>query len=303
MKIKACKNLDDRTLKQILEIVKVCKNHDKLSGNIFLDTTDNFNQNINSYFLLYKGNILISFLTMLIPTQQEAEISAFTLPAYRRNGYFAHLLAKAVIELNKYKVLDMLFVCERQSYSGKKVIASLNAQLSFTEYIMKLKRSDYVSFQVFRLALKRADLRDLAKIAETSMNIFAEPYHEAKSRVEDCFDSVLREQYIAVADNKIIGLCSINLEEDEVSIYALGIVPDYRGQGYGKELLCLMVDNLIRRGVSHIRLMVNCDNIQAITIYRKYGFRIAATIEYHKKKVEDCNSGNYGRCNSGLKDI
>ena len=48
-------------------------------------------------------------------SQQEAEISAFTLPEYRCNGYFKLLLSKAIQELNKFNIRDILFVCEKQS--------------------------------------------------------------------------------------------------------------------------------------------------------------------------------------------
>jgi len=52
-------------------------------------------------------------------------------------------------------------------------------------------------------------------------------YEEANSRINDCIESEFREQYLAVLNDEIIGLCSINQEEDEVSIFGLGIVPDY----------------------------------------------------------------------------
>lgn len=287
MKIIAYKDLDDHVLNEILRIERVCKEYDNLRGYVFLDPSENFDRDINCYFLLYEDNVLISILTMLIPTRQEAEISAFTLPEFRRKGNFTKLLARAVKELKKNRIEDMLFVCERQSAAGIKVIAALNAQFAFAEYLMKFNRAEYVPVKMFRLSINRAQLRDLKIIIEITMKIFNESFEEAQSRVEDCFESDQREQYYTVLDNKIVGLCSVNLEEDEVSIYALGILPEYRSRGFGKELLCLIVDSLLRRGITKMRLMVYYENTQAINLYQKFGFQTAATLEYYRKKVND----------------
>jgi ribosomal protein S18 acetylase RimI-like enzyme len=222
---------------------------------------------------------------MLIPTQQEAEISAFTLPEYRRNGYFKKLLSKAVQELSKFNIQDILFVCERQSISGKIVIASLNAHYAFTEYLMRFNKEGYISGNTCRLLLIKPELKDLEKIIDISMRTFDDSYEDAKSWIEDCMESNLREQYLAVLNDNIIGLCSINLEEDVVSIFGLGIVPEYRRKGYGKELLHLIVDSLMQRGRTKITLMVNRENTPAIELYKQFNFQVIADFEYYSKKV------------------
>ena len=285
MNIKAFKQLDNNAYNEILNIEKICKQHDNLFGNVFLDTSLNVYPNIKSVFFLYDDGKLISILSMLIPTQQEAEISAFTLPEYRHNGYFNILLSKALQELRKFNIQDILFVCERQSISGKIVIASLNAHYDFSEYLMRFREEGYTPGNICRLSLIKPSLKDLEKIIDISMRSFDDSYEDAKSRVDDCRESNLREQYLAVLNDNIIGLCSINLEEDEVSIFGLGIVPEYRRRGYGKELLHLAVDSLMQRGKSKISLMVNHENSSAIELYKQSGFQIAATFEYYRKKV------------------
>jgi len=77
MKIKAFKHLDDNAVNEVLKLEKICKKFDNLLANVFLDTSLNYYHNINSVFFLYDGGKLISVLSMLIPTQGEAEISAY----------------------------------------------------------------------------------------------------------------------------------------------------------------------------------------------------------------------------------
>jgi len=252
---------------------------------VFLDTSLNFYENIKSVFLLYNDDELISVVSMLIPSQQEAEVSAFTLPQHRGNGYFKLLLSKAIKELQKFNIQDMLFVCEKQCISGKIVIESLNAHYAFTEYLLRFNNEGYKSEKTYRLLLRKAKLKDLDRIIDISMRGFDDSFEDAKARVDDCIESNLREQYLAVLDKQVIGLCSINLEEDEVSIFGLAIVPEYRRKGYGKELLHLIMDSLIQREKTKITLMVDHENTPALELYKQFGFQIAATFEYYRKDV------------------
>lgn len=287
MIIKAYSSLSEKAIKEVLNLEKVCAEYDKLKGSVYLDTSLNFNHCINSVFLLYENRELISILSMFIPTQQEAEISAFTLPKYRRNGYFKALLSKAVEELRKFDIQDILFVCERQSISGKEVTTTLNAEYEHTEYSMRFNKARYLDRGAYRLLLLGPHFKDLDKIIDTSMKTFDDSYEDSKSRIENFFKSETREQYLAVLNDEIIGLGSINLERDEALIYGFGIVPEYRGKGYGKELLHLLIDRLWQTGKTEIILDVNSENVHALELYKKSGFHIEVAFEYYRKKVSE----------------
>jgi len=127
MIIKELVKASEEVIKEIRQLEIACKDYDKLTGDIFLDSSLNFNPYMKNIFLLYEDDKLVSLLTMFIPTQTEAEISSFTLPKYRQKGYFKALFVKASNELKKYEVQDVLFVCEPQSFSGKAVIKKLKA--------------------------------------------------------------------------------------------------------------------------------------------------------------------------------
>ena len=287
MIIKSYISLSVKAINEVLNLEKVCKKYDKLKGSVFLDTSLNFNHHINSVFLLYENRELISILSMFIPTQQEAEISAFTLPEYRRNGYFKALLSKAVEELRKFDIQYILFVSERQSVSGKEVMTTLNAEYEHTEYSMRFNKARYEYRDTYRLALLTPHFKDLDKIIDTSMKTFDDSYEDSKGLIENCLQSETREQYLAVLNDEIIGLGSINQERDEASIFGFGIVPEYRSKGYGKELLHLIIDRLWQTGKTEIMLDVNSENEHALELYKKSGFQIEVAFEYYRKKVSE----------------
>ncbi|ODA39879.1 GNAT family N-acetyltransferase [Desulfosporosinus sp. BG] len=287
MIIKSYSKLNKKTINEVLNLEKICQEHDMLKGSVFLDTSLNFDQSIKSTFLLYENRELISILSMFIPTQEEAEISAFTLPEYRRNGYFKALLEKAVEELRKFDIQNILFVCEKQSISGKGVLTTLNAEYDHTEYSMRFNKTRYEYKDMFRLSLIPTHFKDLNQLIDISMKIFNDGYEDSKSIIENCLQSETRELYLAVLNDEIVGMSSINQERDEALIFGLGIVPEYRGKGYGKELLHLIIDRLWQTGKTELMLDVNSDNAHALELYKKSGFQIEVAFEYYRKKVSE----------------
>lgn len=284
MTIKAYHSLSEKVVNEVLNLERVCLNYDNLKGSLFLDPSLNFDQSIKSFFLFYHKGELISMLSMFIPTKQEAEISAYTLPKFRENGYFKALLSNAMEELRKFNIPDILFVCESPSIPGKKVLKALNAKYEHTEYFMRFNQASYVAKNSYRLLWLKAELKDLEKTILTSMRIFDDSYEDAKNLLEKCFESDTREQYLAVLNDEIIGIGSANLEGEDVSIFGLGLVPEYRGKGFGKELLHLIIDNLLQRGRSDITIEVNSENANALGLYQKTGFYIEVAYEYYRKK-------------------
>ncbi|GAH32296.1 unnamed protein product, partial [marine sediment metagenome] len=86
--IKKPKKLTDTEITDINNIVSTCNKHDSL--NYTFDQTDDFKKdsNINT-FLLYDKNTLLSVITLFVPRKNEAEVAAFTLPEFRREGLFS----------------------------------------------------------------------------------------------------------------------------------------------------------------------------------------------------------------------
>jgi ribosomal protein S18 acetylase RimI-like enzyme len=78
---------------------------------------------------------------------------------------------------------------------------------------------------------------------------------------------------------------SLRLElGDEIGIYAFGIHPAYRGQGYGRQMLEEVIHQ-IRTGQDTsqkaIVLDVETDNVHALSLYHSCGFQIRATYDYY----------------------
>lgn len=288
--LKELKDYSDSIVNEVLDLEQICKDNDNLKGSIFVDTTMNFNQELSSIFLMYDGNQLISLLTMFVPTQKEAEITALTLPSHRGNGYFKELLSKAVEELIRYDISEVLFVVESQSITGKHVVTHLAAQYDFTEYSMKLDARKYVPLSSNRLKYLKPKKIDIERLIETRMRIFEDSYENARGIIMDIFQSVTREQYLGILNDEIIGIGSTSRDGDEVSIFGFGLTPEFRGKGYGFDLLHLIVDYLRQSGLRKIVIEVDSNNTHAFKLYKKFGFQIESAFEYYRKKTNKCNT-------------
>lgn len=287
MIIKELKDYSESVVNQVHHLEKICQEQDHLKGSIFVDTTMNYNQDMNSVFLMYDGNHLISILTMFVPTQHEAEITALTLPSQRGKGYFNKLLFKAVEELIKYEIPEVLFVVESQSLTGKHVVKQLAAQFEYTEYSMRLENRKFLPNFINRLNYLKPGQEDLNQLIDISMTIFNDSYEDAQGMIANILKSSTREQYLGVLKDEIIGIGSTSRDGDEVSIFGFGITPEYRSQGYGYDLLYLIVEQLRQSGIREIVIEVDSTNAHAFKLYQKFGFQIEVAYEYYRKKTTE----------------
>lgn len=288
MIIKKYHSLNEPVMSRVLELETICNDYDQLKGSVFLDTSLNFNQAIPGIFLLYERQTLISMLSMFMPSHLEVEISAMTRPEYRQNGYFTALLEQAVEELRSHNIPGVLFVCERPSDSGNDVLNHLKARYEHTEYYMSLARGGQLNPGKQRLSLAKATLQDLEILVQLSREIFEDNYDDTKSLIQNRLNSKTREQYLVTVDDKPMGIASVNhLTVEEASIFGLGILQEYRGNGYGEELLELILENLWNQGKLQVTLEVDSKNDRAFRLYQKMGFRIELAYDFYRKQVAE----------------
>ncbi len=287
MIIKALKGYSENVVNQVHHLEKICKDQDHLKGSIFVDTTMNYNRDMSSIFLMYDGNQLISLLTMFVPTQHEAEITALTLPAQRGKGYFKKLLFKALEELIKYEIPEVLFVVESQSITGKHVVKQLAAQYEYTEYSMRLDNKKYVPLAYNRLKYLKPSEEDFKRLIDVSMTIFDDSYEDAQGMIANIFKSSTRDQYLGILNDEIIGIGSSSRDGEEVSIFGFGIVPEFRSKGYGHDLLHLIIEQLRQRGLRKIVIEVESTNAYAFNLYKNIGFKTEVAYEYYRKKTNE----------------
>lgn len=277
----------------IKRVEQACKEHDGLRGGISLDYSLNIYPDMTSLFLLYEQEELVSFLSMFVPTGEEAEISACTLPGHRRKDYFSLLLDEAGREAAEYGIRSLLFVCEAQSRDGKSALQALRAEYRFTEYALKYRgpAEGAESPRIPRIRLREAEREDLEAVIAMTQAIFNDSPDDARSMTLKAFESKDRVQYIAMlreqsveqSDEQPVGMASVFIEDGEAWIFGLGILPGYQGKGLGGEMLDQLIARTKSRGIENISIEVDSTNESAFHLYTKHGFETETAFEYHVK--------------------
>ncbi len=82
--------------------------------------------------------------------------------------------------------------------------------------------------------------------------------------------------YIVIADDRVIGWCDIirltRPVHSHVGTLGIGLLPGFRGQGIGTNLITATMAAALDRGILRIELTVHANNKPAIALYEKVGF-------------------------------
>jgi len=137
----------------------------------------------------------------------------------------------------------------------------------------------------FKLELYKCSVEDIGMVAQLDAAIFGMETEEAKSFAFNTMNAENRTQFAVKLGEKAIGLVSAGEEDGNVTIYGLGILPEYRGRGYGKELLYLILKHLVEQGYQSIGIEVDSLNETANKLYFSSGFETETTVDYYRKKL------------------
>lgn len=69
-------------------------------------------------------------------------------------------------------------------------------------------------------------------------------------------------------------------------VHMFGILPEFRGQGWGRKLLLTGLESLKRRGATTVELTVDSANTAACSLYRSFGFENVSKVLWFEKKLE-----------------
>lgn len=235
-------------------------------------------------FLYYAEGQLIGYLGICSFGGSEMEVSGMVLPELRRKGVFTELFKELEKEIQKRKPTKVLLLNDSQSELGKTFILNKKGAYNFSEYEMYLDSKEYISRKTDRglLKLKEAINEDTEEIRRQNAIYM-------NRKIEDVEITYPEEEaktgfiiYLAEMDGKIIGKTNIHVLDDEAGIYGLGIVPEFRGKGFGRDLLLESIKKCFDAGAAQVMLQVEVENIKALGLYESVGFKTTSTMDYYE---------------------
>ena len=274
--------------KKIKELKDICTRKEKLFLKLELDFKLKLPrpQNMESLkyvneFFCYAGRTLIGYLGIFNLGGDTGELTGMVHPLYRRKRIFSRLYHLAFEECRRRNFTKILLVCDNRSSSGLAFIRSVGAVYSFSEYEMRMQ-GNVISTENYDIVLRKATDSDAEEIATINYTCFGVIGYLGAMPEEE--EKVNRITYMITLKSKVIGKIRTEIFGDEGFISGFGILPGYRGKGYGKQALKATVGILSKKGIRNVALEVDTQNKNALNLYKSCGFAEESATDYYETR-------------------
>ncbi len=300
--IKLIQTLSDTEYELISKLEENCINNDKTALKIELDyklavskegdTVDKMHLD----YLYFLDGKLIGYLGICSFGGMSTEINGMVDPIYRRKGIFGKLFHLATNELYHHYKEKSLLLSDRKSESGQKFIHQLKPgglKISHSEYEMYLNREKFKQVQApTKAILRKATNQDAEEIAKQNAIYFDQPLDETKLIMPETEEKRGMTVYMAYLEDQCIGKIHLELSRGTGGIYGVGIRPEQRGKGYGRQILLEGIGILLDQQAKEIKLQVEAENDNALGLYCSCGFESTSTMDYY---IYNNGSRDYGK--------
>ncbi len=231
------------------------------------------------FFLAYDGDRLVGYGS--IDPGSDAEVNVMVHPEHRRRGIGRALVQAAATEIARH-FANVILICEESSRSGRAFLAALGGRRQNAEYHMILSQIQGERPADPTLQLTVATREDVEVVAHILAIAFGDPEDEVRRFVASEIDSPQQYTILARRRGMPIGTLKVIYLPAMPTIFAFGVLPGYRGQGVGRQMLVDTVRSLQRDGHTQIAIEVDTTNIAAHGLYRSCGFHEVASYGYYE---------------------
>jgi len=286
-------DLNEKDYEDIKKLEEACYEKQKTNLKLELQFKEYQNENsiknkIMTEFLFYENEVLVGYLGLGNYGGDIVEVTGMVHPGLRRRGIFKKLYLIAKEEWQKICPSEVLVLCDHTSTSGLAFINHIEAEYVSSEYKMHLNKNALGATNEGTVKLRVARSEDAAEInRQTSIYFGGSPKEvddesseigteESFIKIDDNFIS-----YMAEIKGEVIGKIHISVTDNEGFIYGFGVLPSFRGVGYGREILCSALDILKEKSVDNIFLEVATKNNNALGLYESCGFEEISVMDYY----------------------
>lgn len=277
-------DIDKQDYEEINGLQDICTNYDKVNLKLELDyrlkvkKKNGVMKTINE-FLYYVDEALIAYLGISSFGGNTAELNGMVHPDWRRKGIFTRLLTLAKDECVRRNFEKTLLLCDDKSEAAKAFIQTTGAEYSFSEYKMKLGKN-VSSIKEQAVNIRKAKNSDSEEIAKMNCVFFGDPRIVITDPEEEEKNGQIT--YMVELKGNVIGKIRIEDGAEFSYIYGFGILPEYRGKGFGRQALNAALNIIKSTAVNNVYLDVAAGNSRALNLYKSCGFIEESVMNYYK---------------------
>ena len=246
------------------------------------------------YALYYIEKTPVSFLSCFCPDGVTAEISGFTHPDFRNQGFFSCLLRETKKEAQGlFGTVTYCFQCLSSDPDTAAFCKARGLTFSHAECMMEWQQkrpAQSTGPASFKIRLLHSS--DLMTLANLHGKAFDCPMVFSKDYIHTVLEDPDTVSCRILAGKKTVGLLHLTSqkqgtdgqEESFVYLMGLGILPQARRQGFAEAALQSVFDSLPEH--SRLVLQVSTSNKAAFRLYEKTGFEISSRLDYYTVKTD-----------------
>lgn len=280
------KYIDEKDYAEIYKLEEICKEQDKVNLKLELDykllRTREYENSLNetNEFLYYINGILVGYIGISSFASNLGEINGVVHPEWRRKGIFTKLCKLAIDESRDRNFNKILLLCDANSTSAIGFIKSTGGSYAFSECGMKVSNLEASEDFQTEIALRNAANRDLQEINKQNSVFFGSAGSESMLPEDEEKNNTFT--YMIELKGTPIGKIKVSKEMDSAFISGFGIMPDYRGKGYGRQTLREVLRRLRSEGIYDAALDVAVENTNALKLYKSCGFKEQSVMNYYE---------------------
>lgn len=190
---------------------------------------------------------------------------------------------------NTSEAAGVLLLCDKKSDSGHEFLNSFGALYKYSEFEMYLRdeHKGIAKELLHEIILRKASNEDAGEVARQNA-IYSSDRAEQEDKDAPAEILLLPEEeekrgmtiYLAESEEEIIGKVHLQVSSGIGGIYGLGVLPEYRGKGYGRAILLKAVEKLKAVKAEQIMLQVAAENEKALSLYKSCGFEETSVMDY-----------------------
>jgi len=253
-------------------------------------------------FVAVSDGTLCGFITVFTePGIGRAILNCQVQPSHRNRGISLALFDYALKRAAQSGVNAAQVNISETDTVARKRLTSMNFQ--FIRYFYELQAHIYKKYAPF---VKNAESvsRPMRKGEETTLTLlqnrcFAGSWgfnpntvNEIEYRLnlegwhsQDVHLSFRKKLPVAYCWTRIKNTAKESTAAKNANIHMMGVHPDYRGRGIGRQILLASLADLADKGCDTVELTVDAENQAGLALYKSLGFNVLATTAWYERRV------------------
>lgn len=227
--------------------------------------------------LLWDQDHLIGYLGVFFYKLDCPEVVLLVDPQHRHQGVARLLLNKlnellAQFELDRYLLISA-------SADFDQVLQRYGAKQTRVEFVLQLFKWQIDGEQKI-LTVRQATHDDLEKLLELHQQCFASPIERNRKRFAGYLEQPDSPVYLFFYRDVLIGKLHMYTDTEVIRLYDICVLPAYQGQQFGFALMQCWY-NMVKQDIKKPPVLeVLSNNIPALKLYQKCGFKIVTKLTY-----------------------